>query len=213
MLCLARRICEGYTIAKSGGWAKLPGTDVWQKTLGIIGTGRIGQAVIKRSKGFDMKILAYDVFQEHKVARDLGFEYTSLERVLTDSDFVSLHCSLNPTTRGLLSKNRIALMKPTAYFINTARAEIVDEEALYDALRNRRIAGAAISVYSKVPPPKDFPLSQLGNVVVTPWIAAQSKESWESTAFTTVQNILRVFKGEKPLYAVNTAGQNNVEDS
>ena len=207
LLCLARRICEANALTKSypksGEWEKLSGTEVWGKTLGVIGVGRIGQTVIKRARGFEMRILAYDVHQDDRIAQGFGFEYTTLERVLQESDFVTLHCALNDTTRGLLNKDRLALMKPSAYLINTARAPVVDEEALYEALKNKRIAGAAIDPYAQMPPPRDFPLFLLDNVITTPWIASNTPETQRSGALTCVQNILAVFKGKKPLYVVD----------
>lgn len=203
LLCLARRICEANTFTKSGGWGEFFGTDVWQKTLGVIGAGRVGQAVIKRAKGFDMRVSVYDIYRDEKLSACLGFEYTSLERVLREADFLTLHLSLNEKTWGLIGKDELVLMKPSAYLINTARAQIVDEDALYKALKEKRIAGAALDVYSQVPPPKDFPFFALDNVITTPWIASATAETRRSMELTCVENILRVFRGEKPLYAVN----------
>ena len=202
MLCLARRICEANALVRSGGWRKIVGTELWQATLGVVGAGRIGQAVIKRARGFDMKVLVYDVCRDEQTARALEFEYMSLEGVLRESDFVTLHCPLNDTTRGLLSKKRLALMKPSAYLINTARAQIVDEEALCKALRDRRIAGAALDVYSEVPPPKNSPFFALDNVITTPWIGSDTRKTMNNVCLITAKNILRVLRGQRPLYVV-----------
>lgn len=201
--CLARRICEANILTKSGEWGQFVGTEVWQKTLGVIGAGRIGQAVIKRAKGFEMTVLAYDIRQDEKIAQSLGFEYTSLERVLGEADFLTLHLPLNEKTRGLIGKEELALMKPSAYLINTARGQIVDEEALYEALKEKKIAGAAIDIYSQAPPPKDFPFFALDNVITTPWMGAHTQESLRNMGLTCAENILRVLRGERPLYAVN----------
>ena len=206
MLCLARRICESSALASSGGWKQFIGTDVWQKTLGVVGTGRIGRALIKRAGGFDMKVLAYDIFKDDGCTRELGFTYTSLDKLLQESDFVSLHCPLTDTTQGLLSKEKLALMKPSAYLINTARAQIVDEEALAEALKQKRLAGAALDAYAQVPPPDDFPFFKMDNVITTTWIGACTWEAEHQMALTCVENIVRVLKGKEPLYALDLPG-------
>ena len=206
MLCLARRICESSALARSGGWKQFIGTDVWQKTLGVVGTGRIGRALIKRARGFEMKVLAYDIFKDDDCARELGFTYTSLDKLLQESDFVSLHCPLTDTTQGLLSKEKLALMKPSAYLINTARAQIVDEEALAEVLEQKRLAGAALDAYAQVPPPDDFPFFKMDNVITTTWIGACTWEAEHQMALTCVENIVRVLKGKEPLYALDLPG-------
>ena len=202
LLCLTRRVCESNNQMKAGEWKQVVGVDIEHKTLGVIGTGRIGRALIKRARAFDMKILAHDIFEDEECAQKLGFEYTSLENLLSQSDFVSLHCPLNETTRGLLSKDRLALMRSTAYLINTARAQIVDEEALYRSLKEKRLAGAAIDVYSQVPPPKDFPFFTLNNVIMTAWLGSNTIETRRSMELTCVENVLRVLRGGRPLYVV-----------
>ncbi len=203
LLCLARRICETNTLTKSGRWEKPLATEVWRKTLGLVGAGRIGQAVIRRASGFEMRVLAHDIQENERISERLGFEYTSLEGVLSEADFVTLHLPLNEKSEGLIGKDEIALMKPSAYIINTSRAQIIDECALYEALKKKRIAGAALDVYAKVPPPKDLSFFQLDNVITTPWIAYNTRENIRNMNLTCVENVLRVFRGQKPLYAVN----------
>ena len=203
MLCLARRICEANAMVIAGEWKRVTGVNVWQKTLGVIGAGRIGQAVIKRVKGFEMEVLVYDVYKDEKVAEELDFEYTSLDRLLKESDFVTIHVSLNNTTKGLIGEKEIELMKSSAYLINTARGGIVDEGALYTALKERKLAGVALDAHMKEPPSKENPLLKLDNVIATPHIGAHSQETLKNMDLVAAENILRVLKGESPLYALN----------
>ena len=205
IICLARRIIQMNTLVKSGGWGHSPGAEVWGKTLGLVGVGRIGQAVAKRAKGFEMRVLDYDARRDEQLAERLGVEYAPLDRVVQEADFLSLHVTLSEETRGLIGKDQLRLMKPTAYIINTARAEIVDEEALHEALERGRIAGYAVDVYSRVPPPRDSPLLRLDNVITTPWAAAVTYETLREIELTCAENILRVLKGESPLYPLNVS--------
>ena len=203
MLCLARRICEANASVKTGGWKRVTGVNVWQRTLGVIGAGRIGQAVIKRARGFEMKILVYDIYRDEKLAEELDFEYTSLERLLKESDFAAIHVPLNNKTKGLIGEKEIELMKSSAYLINTARGGIVDEKALYLALKEKRLAGAALDAHMKEPPSKENPLLKLDNVIVTPHMGADSQETLKNMDLVAAENVLRVLRGESPLYALN----------
>jgi len=204
MLCLARRICEANKLVKSGGWeSPFVGVEVWQKTLGVVGAGRIGQAVIKRARGFDMRVLAYDIYQNEKLANQLGFEYVPLETLLRQADFVTLHVPLTDKTRGLIGDKEIRLMKPSAYLINIARGGLVDEQSLYLALKEKRLAGAALDVHAQEPPSPDSSLLKLDNVITTPHMGSYTKESMRSMALVCAENIIRVLRGRKPLYALN----------
>ncbi len=204
MFCLCRRICEANASVKAGEWRRpLVGVETWQKTLGVVGAGRVGQTVIKRVKGFEMEVLVYDVYRNEKIAKELGFEYTSLERLLKESDLVTIHVPLNNKTRGLIGEKEMRLMKPSAYLINTARGGIINETALYEALEEKRLAGAALDTHTQEPPPEDAPLLKLNNVIVTPHIGSDSRETLSKMSSVAVENILRVLKGEKPLYALN----------
>lgn len=203
MLCLARRICESNTLVRARGWKRMIGLDLWQKTLGVIGAGRIGRAVIKRAKGFEMKVLAYDICKDEKIAEELGFEYASLERLLKESDFVTIHVPLTDKTKGLIGEKEIRLMKSSAYLINAARGGIVDEEALYQALKEKRLAGAALDAHTQEPPSDESPLLRLDNVIVTPHIGGDSQETLKNMDLVAAENILRVLKGQEPLYALN----------
>ena len=205
IICLARRIIEMNALVKSGGWEHPLGVEVSGKSLGLVGVGRIGQAVITRAKGFEMRVLGYDTHQDNKLAERLGFKYTSLDEVLRKADFLSLHTPLTEETRGLISKEKLGLMKPTVYIINTARAQIIDEEALYEALKEKKIAGYAVDVYTQAPPAKDAPFFELDNVITTPWAASETWETVRDMELTCVENILRVFRGEKPVYPLNVS--------
>ncbi len=202
MLCLARRICEGNMSVKMGIWKKPTGTDVWGKTLGVIGAGRIGRTVVERVKGFNMKVLVYDVRRDVGLAKKLGFEYTSLQRLLEEADFVTIHVPLNTKTKGLIGEREIGLMKPSAYLINTAREGIVDDEALYLALKDRRVAGAAFDAPLRRNLTSRTSLLRLDNVIATPHMAANSQETLKDMALVTVQNVLRVLNEKKPLHAL-----------
>jgi len=190
-------------LVKAGQWKRVTGVELWQKTLGVVGSGRIGQTVIKRAKGFEMKVLAYDICKDEKIAEELGFEYASLERLLKESDFVTIHVPLTDKTKGLIGEKEIRLMKSSAYLINAARGGIVDEEALYRTLKEKRLAGAALDAHIKEPPSYDNSLLRLDNVIATPHMGADSQETLKNMDLVAAENILRVLKGQEPLYALN----------
>ena len=205
MLCLARRICKADALVKAGEGKELvgTGTDVWRKTLGVIGTGRIGQAVIKRARGFEMNVLAYDVQRNENSAEELGYEYVSLDYLLSTADFVTIHVPLTAATLGLIGQREIGLMKPTSYLINTARGGIVDEGALYVALKEKRLAGAGLDVYEQEPLPPDSAILELDNVVTTPHMGADTEECLRNMDLVAAENILLVLRGQPPLYSLN----------
>lgn len=203
MLSLARSICKADQNLKCGEWGGIVGHELRGKTLGVLGTGRIGRAVMKRASGFDMRILGYDILPDEGLASQLSLEYVSLEALLVNSDFVTLHVPLTEKTRNMLGKKEISLMKPSAYLINTARGEILDEDALYSALRGKKIAGAAIDVYKEEPPSADSRLLKLNNLITTPHVAAYTYEALREMGRVTAQNVLKVLRGESPVSAVN----------
>jgi len=190
MLSWARRIPQADVGMKQGKWlkAELMGTELRGKTLGIIGTGRIGQAVANRAKAFTMKLLFYDVVRDEEFARMVGGEYVSLDRLLSESDYVTIHVPLLPSTRSMIGKAQLALMKPTAVLVNTSRGDLVDEVALIEALREKKIAGACLDVYSKEPP-VESPLFQLPNLVLTPHIGASTHETQREAALLIAEKI------------------------
>jgi D-3-phosphoglycerate dehydrogenase len=203
LLGLARRIVEADAFTRGGQWGPFHGADVWHRTIGVIGTGRIGLAVMRRARGFDLRILCHDVRPDREMARSLGATYVPLDRLLAESDFVTLHCPIVEGTRGLIGRRELGLMKPTALLVNTARAGIVDETALAEALREKRIAGYAVDVYDPAPPPRDWPLFAFPNVIATPWMASWTPDNLGRMEVACAENVLRVLAGKPPLAAVN----------
>ena len=200
MISIAREIPRVEKSVREGGWGAHAGSELWQKTLGLIGLGRIGRGVAKRALGFDMKVLAYDPYiKVDDVERDISM--ASLDEVLQEADFVSLHAALSEETRQLIGEAQLKIMKSSAYLINTSRGALVNEEALYSALKEKQIAGAALDVYD-TEPPKDSPLMQLENIVVTPHIGAHTRESIERVGVMSSENVLRTLQGGQPHFRV-----------
>ena len=204
LLACNRKIVQADRYVREG-WAKRAagcpghGVDLKGKTMGIIGLGRIGYKVAKRCvKGFDMKVIYYDIRRNERAERELGAERKSLEEVMRESDFVSIHLPLTPQTRGLIGEKYLRMMKKTAYLINTSRGKIVDQKALTKVLSENLIAGAGLDVFEKEPIPPDDPLLKLENVVLTPHIASLTKEARESMAICNAKSIAAVLKGDIP---------------
>jgi D-3-phosphoglycerate dehydrogenase len=202
ILCLARKISRADVSVKQGKWESIVGINIWQKTLGVIGTGKIGRRVIKRAQGFDMNILAYDISPDPVLTDKLGVQYVSLEDLLRKSDFITLHIPLTPETTGLIGEKQINLVKKTAYLINTARGKVVDEKTLFIALKEKKLAGAALDVFSQEPPGLTD-LFTLDNILTTPHMAAHTEEALRKMDLICVENIVRVLNGKEPLSAVN----------
>jgi D-3-phosphoglycerate dehydrogenase len=190
MLSWARKLPQADASTKQGRWEKtqLMGSELRGKTLGIIGTGRIGQAVGSRAKAFLMNILANDVGQNAEFIRKTRARYVDLEELLRKSDFVSLHVPSTLQTRHMMGRREIELMKPSAVLVNTSRGEVIDEAALTDALKKGKIAGACLDVYEREPP-KDSPLLKLPNVVLTPHIGASTVEAQREAALIIAEKI------------------------
>jgi len=190
MLSWARQLPRADASMKQDRWEKtqLMGSELRGKTLGIIGTGRIGQAVGYRAKAFLMNILAFDVGQNAEFIRGTGARYVDLEELLRESDFVSLHVPATSQTRHMIERREIELMKPSAVLVNTSRGEVIDEAALTDALKKGKIAGACLDVYEREPP-KDSPLFKLPNVVLTPHIGASTVEAQREAALIIAEKI------------------------
>ena len=210
MLTVARRVVEADRLIRTGKWKSIwsydfmLGSDVHGKNLGIIGMGRIGSALARRANGFKMRVSYHNRSRlSIDKERELNVEYRELDDLLKESDFVSIHVSLGKDTYHLMNEQKFRLMKSTTCLINTSRGQVVDEKALVKALRRKWIAGAALDVFEKEPVPKDSPLLKFDNVVLVPHIGSASKETRERMAEVAAINILNVFKGEKPLYAVN----------
>ena len=202
ILCLARKICRADASVKQGKWESIVGIEIWQKTLGVIGTGKIGRRVIKRAQGFDMNVLAYDISPDPGLVEKFGVQYVSLEDLLRNSDFISIHVPLTPETIGLIGEKQINLMKKSAYLVNTSRGKIVDEKALFIALKEKKIAGTALDVFSQEPP-EYTNLFTLDNVLTTPHMAAHTEEALRKMDLICVENVVRVLNGKEPVSAVN----------
>jgi len=208
ILATARRIVEADKFTRSGKWKSwgpmlFLGRDVYGATLGIIGLGRIGQAVARRAKGFNMKVIYYSRKRKEDVERELGVEYRELHSLLREADIVSIHTPLTEETYHLIGEKELSLMKPTAILINTARGAVVDQKALYKALKERRIFGAGLDVYEKEPIEADDPLMELDNVVLLPHIGSASVETRGRMARMAAENLLAGLRGERPPNLVN----------
>ena len=197
ILSLARRIPEADRKTKSGKWEKITGKSVWKKTLGIIGLGKIGRQVVKRAQGFNMNILVYDLVKDEKFAQSYNIKYVNLEELFQKSDYITIHIPLNDATRGMISYKELEKVKKEAFLINTSRGGIVDEQALYKALRNNQLKGAALDVYSNEPP-VESPLKELDNVIMTPHIGAYTEEAIENMSIQAAQNLIDVLEGRNP---------------
>ena len=202
LLAVARQVPYGDATTRAGEWKRLVGPELRGKTLGIIGLGQIGKGVARRAKGFGLELLAHDALEDKSFAASWGVRYVPLDELLASSDFVTLHAPVTAETRHLINRDRLARMKPSAYLINTARGELVDEAALYDALKAGTIAGAAADVFTTEPPGKDHPLLALRNFVASPHSAGQTSEGLRRMGEITAENAMRVLRGEAPLYRV-----------
>jgi len=203
LFAIAERIVEADSFMRAGkykawGPKMLLGADIQGKTLGIIGLGRIGSAVAQRMQdGFDVKIIYYDLKRNEELEEKFGMEYRELDDLLKESDFVSIHTALTDETRHLINAEKLALMKPSAYLINTARGPIVDEMALIETLKGKKIAGAALDVFEKEP--ELMPgLTDLNNVVLTPHIASATEGTRNKMSEMAAKNIIAVLDGETP---------------
>jgi glyoxylate reductase len=208
MLGFARRLPEGERVIREGRWppwspAFMLGRDVHGKTLGIVGLGAIGQAVVRRARGFGMRVLYWSRERKQQVESELGVEWRSLEALLAESDYVSLHVALAAETRGMIGRDELSKMKRDGVLINTARGGVVDQAALTEALREQRIGGAALDVFAVEPMGPDDPLLALDNVVVAPHVGSATIETRTKMADLAVENLLAFFRGERPPCCVN----------
>ncbi len=204
MISLARHLPQADKSMKAGQWEKkkLMGTELDGKTLGLVGCGRIGSEVATRAVAFGMKVIAYDPYLPTDVQQKICADFTTLEEVLRNSDFISIHAMLTDETRGMIGKEQLEMMKNSAYIVNCARGPIIDEAALVDALENGKIGGAALDVFEKEPP-ENSPLLTAPNVVFTPHLGASTKEAQIKAGTTTAEQVDKVLSGQKPDFAVN----------
>lgn len=208
IMAAARRIAEADREVRQGIWRPwgpevLCGYDLFGSTIGIIGFGRIGQAVARRAAGFDMRILYYDPQRHPELENRLGVTYVPLDELLAQSDIVTLHTYLSESTRGLIGAAQLKQMKPESILINTSRGAVIDSDALFAALQNRQIAAAALDVFDPEPIPPNHPLLQLPNLVITPHIASASYRTRHKMAEIAIENLLAGLRGEHLLFCAN----------
>lgn len=198
ILALAKHLIAQHAGTKEGKWPRQANLPLRGRTLGILGLGRIGKAVAVRGAAFGMPLIAYEPCPDNDFCARHKVTLLPLERLLADSDYVTIHVPLLPESRHLLNRQTLALMKPTAFLVNTARGGLVCEPDLIDALRNRRIAGAGIDVFEEEPPPKDHPFFSLPNVVLTPHAAGVDLQSRDDMALSAARAIVALHKGGWP---------------
>lgn len=205
LLAECRNIAKSHYELKNGNWIRdyanagcVP--DLFEKTVGIVGLGQIGMKVAKRLKSFDMKILAYDPFVKEPPE---DIKMVSLEELMKESDFITIHARLTKETEKIISKELINSMKPTAYLINSARSGLVDEDALYQALKEKRITGAALDVFNVEPPEKDYPLVTLDNVTITPHLAGGTNDAFTNSPKLLSKEMIKLWEKQESRYIVN----------
>ena len=207
LMAVARRIPEAERYVHAGKWKTwepmlLLGVDIKGATLGLVGFGRIGKAMARRAAGFDMRVIYYDP-TEKAAEPELRATVVDLETLLKESDFISLHTPLTPDTHHLIDSDAFSTMKPNAVLINTARGPVVDPDALYEALKEKRIFGAGLDVTDPEPIPRDSPLLTLDNIVIVPHIASGSKASRNQMSWMAAQNLIAGLKGERLPNCIN----------
>jgi D-3-phosphoglycerate dehydrogenase len=212
MLTLSRKTLKSDTFVRNGEWIsreetgipkKLAAQDLYGKTIGIIGLGTIGSRVARIALGFKMHVLAYDPYLSIDAAKEKNAELVSLEKLLSESDFVTIHVVLNEKTRGMISSKELSLMKPNAYLINASRGQVIVEKDLVKALKENKLAGAGLDVFEKEPISTDNPILEFDNVIVSPHSAGNSEDALVATSKSLSQEIIRILKGETPRNLVN----------
>ena len=205
MLCMARSIPQASASTKSGKWEKkkFMGSELRGKTLGILGLGYIGQEVVKRARGFEMKIIASDPYANPKIVADLGVSLVTLDELYAQSDYITLHVAITKETNGMLNDAAFAKMKPGVRIVNCARGELVDGEALARAIQSGKVAGAAIDVFETEPPPAGDPLLALETVLATPHIGGSTGEAQEIVGVRIVEQVVEYLQRGVAVNAVN----------
>ena len=187
---------------RQGKWSRFTMRELKDKTVGIVGFGRIGRRLAHLLQGFDVELVAYDPYMNEAEAQRLNVKPVSLEELLAISDVVSLHIPATPQTHHLINRETIAKMKDGAYLVNTSRGVLIDEEALKEALESEKLAGAALDVFEREPITKDLPLNSLDNILLAPHVAALSVETNYNAGITCAESVIRVYEGGAPLYPV-----------
>lgn len=210
MICLARHIIPAHNLVASGNWQdpvspyiNLRGRELKGKTAGIIGLGAIGSGVARKLRALGMKLLGHDPYAPEDRFQRLKVRHAGLEELLTSSDFVTLHCPVRPETKGLLNRERLGLMKPNSFLINTAGAELIDEAALAEALAQGKLAGAACDIFPTHPIAPDHPLLGLPNVILTPHLGGATEETVERHSRMMSADIERFLRGKRPRHLLN----------
>lgn len=203
MLALARDLCRADAATRHGEWPRLSGVGLAGKTVGLVGFGSIGREVASRLRAFGCRILTSDPNVPCETAEGCGVQLVSTEELLGAADFVSLHASLHPSTKGMVDKGFLGRMKPGAFLVNTARGELIDEAALGHALETGRIGGAALDCFSKEPLPADHPLLRFPKVIVTPHTASHTDEATNAMGRMSLEACLAVLRGERSPHTVN----------
>lgn len=203
LLAVARKVTLADQKTRAGVWQPIVGIELWNKTIGIIGLGKIGKAVARRAKGFQMRVLAFDAYPDMDFITSEKIELVALPELLSKADFISLHLPATPATRGLIGTKELALTKPGAIIINTARGDIIDEAALYTALKEGKLAGAGLDVFNIEPPDTSSPLFELPNVVVSPHSGAHTIEAIDKMSTIAAQNAINILSGVSPIAILN----------
>lgn len=203
ILALVRKIHLADPLTREGKWPRLIGMEVWGKKLGVVGLGRIGKNVVKRAKGFNMQIYACDPVVDKAFCERYKVKIVDLETIFKESDIITLHAPLTESTRHLVNEKMLGLMKDSALLINTARGGLVDEEALFKALEEKKIGGAALDCFSKEPPDENFSLFKLDNVIVTPHIASYTREANRNMGIMAARSVIDALSGRIPENVVN----------
>jgi D-3-phosphoglycerate dehydrogenase len=205
MLAMARNVPQANASTKAGKWEKkkMMGRELRGKTLGVLGLGSIGREVVLRARAFEMRILANDPYVSSQTATDLNVELVGLDTLLASSDYITLHTALTPETRGLLNREAFARMKPGVRIVNCARGELIDPEALREAIESGRVAGAALDVFSPEPVPPDSPLLAMEQLVATPHIGGSTEEAQEIVGVRIVEQVIEYLKNGVVINAVN----------
>ena len=203
MISAARGIPLANNRVRGGDYKVIVGRSVYGSTLGVIGLGQIGQEVVRRVQGFEMRVLAYEPYPDMEFVRKNNVTLTGLAELMQEADFITLHLPSLPTTKKMIDCELLSLVKPGTVLINTARGDLVDEAALWEALSSSRLAGAALDTFAVEPPPFGHPLLQLQNVVVTAHMGGHTREAHHMTGMVAAENLVRALKGLTPLHLVN----------
>ena len=202
MLALTRRVVSADKAVRAGEWTRkygdLRGTELMGKTVGIIGLGRIGAAVARRLKPFDVELIYHDIVRHTELEEELSMEKVELDLLLKKADIITLHTPYTPQTHHLIIEREINLMKDGAYIVNTARGRIIDQESLVEALRRGKVAGAALDVFEVEPLGPGDPLASMDNVILTPHLGASSNEAMRRMAVQVAEGVLKALRGEAP---------------